>query len=129
MTASILYELPFKFENNLVETIAGGWQLGSIITISTGTPNNGGNCGDMDGNEQGNRGDATGVSPFLDNPTNLEFFRKDPSGRGAAAINCNVPMRRAASTSSATARATSPATCTSDRASGTGTSRSRRTSG
>src|SRR5690606_38497973 len=35
--------------------------------------------------------DATGVSPFMDNPTNLEFFRKHPSGRGAAAINCNVP--------------------------------------
>ena len=90
-TASILYELPLKFENNLLETLAGGWQVGSIITIASGTPFNGGNCGDLDGNEQGNRGDATGISPFMDKPTNLEFFRKSPTGRGPAAINCNVP--------------------------------------
>ncbi|MBI1353469.1 MAG: TonB-dependent receptor plug domain-containing protein [Acidobacteria bacterium] len=92
LTASILYQLPLKFENRIAETIAGGWQVGSIITISTGTPQNGGNCGDTDGNEQGNRGDATGISPFLDNPTNLEFFAKDPTdGRGPAAITCSVP--------------------------------------
>ncbi len=91
LTASVLYELPLKFDNKLAETLAGGWQVGSIITISTGTPENGGNCGDIDGNEQGNRGDATGISPFLDNPTNLEFFAKDPSdGRGPAAISCSV---------------------------------------
>ena len=92
LTASILYELPFRFENNVLETLAGGWQLGSIITISTGTPDNGGNCGDLTGNEQGQRGDATGISPFLDDPTNLEFFAKDRTdGRGPASINCNVP--------------------------------------
>ena len=90
-TASVLYELPFKFENNIAEAIAGGWQVGSIITISDGTPFNGGNCGDLDGNQQGNRGEATGISPFLDNPTNIEFFRKADSGRGPAAYTCNVP--------------------------------------
>src|SRR5690606_33380167 len=92
LTASVLYELPFQFENAALQAVAGGWQLGSIITISTGTPFNGGNCTDLDGNEQGNRGDATGVSPFLDNPTNLEFFARDPvDNRGPAAISCNVP--------------------------------------
>ena len=90
-TASILYEIPLKFQNNLLEAIAGGWQAGSIITIASGTPFNGGNCGDLDGNEQGNRGDATGISPFMDKPTNLEFFRRSPTGRGPSAITCNVP--------------------------------------
>ncbi|MBI1353470.1 MAG: TonB-dependent receptor plug domain-containing protein [Acidobacteria bacterium] len=91
-TASILYELPLKFENRVLETVAGGWQAGSIITIATGQPFNGGDCTDLDGNEQGNRGDATGISAFLDNPTNLEFFRKDTTdGRGPASISCNVP--------------------------------------
>ena len=52
---------------------------------------NGGNCGDLDSNEQGNRGDATGISPYLDNPTNLEYFQKDTTdGRGPASISCNV---------------------------------------
>ncbi|MCB1019732.1 MAG: carboxypeptidase regulatory-like domain-containing protein [Bryobacterales bacterium] len=90
LTASVLYELPFKFENNIAEAVAGGWQMGSIITISTGTPFNGGDCTDLDGNEQGNRGDATGISPFLDNPTDLQFFAKSATGRGAAAISCFV---------------------------------------
>jgi hypothetical protein len=91
LTASVLYEIPLRFESRLAEALAGGWQAGSIITISDGTPQNGGNCGDLDSNEQGNRGDATGISPFLDNPTDLEFFRKDTTrGRGAAAISCNV---------------------------------------
>jgi hypothetical protein len=92
LTASILYEIPLRFENRAVEALAGGWQLGSIITISSGTPFNGDTCGDPDSNEQGNRGNATGISPFLDNPTNLEYFRKDTNdGRGPASISCNVP--------------------------------------
>ncbi|MCB9383408.1 MAG: TonB-dependent receptor [Bryobacterales bacterium] len=91
LTTSILYEVPLKFQNPVAEAIAGGWQVGSIITIATGSPYNGGNCGDTDGNEQGNRGDATGISPFLDNPSNLEYFAKSSTGRGAAAISCSVP--------------------------------------
>ena len=90
LTASILYEIPLRFENRVAEALAGGWQLGSIITIATGTPQGGGNCGDLDGNEQGNRGDATGISMYLDNPTNLEYYRKDADGRGPAAISCSV---------------------------------------
>jgi hypothetical protein len=91
LTASILYEIPLRFESRLAEALGGGWQLGSIITVSSGTPFNGGNCGDLDSNEQGNRGDATGISPYLDNPTNLQYFRRAESGRGAAAISCSVP--------------------------------------
>ena len=92
-TISALYDLPLEFQNNVLETIAGGWQLGSILTFSGGQPFNPGNCGDLNGNRQGNRGDATGVSPFVDNPTPQEFFRRDPSdGRGPAAMTCDVPV-------------------------------------
>jgi len=93
-TASILYDLPLSFENRALETIAGGWQVGSILTLSTGTPFNGGNCGDTNSNAQGNRGDAIpGVDPFVDDPTAQEFFRRDPTdGRGPAHIACFVPV-------------------------------------
>lgn len=93
LTASILYDIPLRFDNRVVEAIAGGWQVGSIFTVSTGTPFNPGSCGDLNSNGQGNRGDATGVSMFLDNPTPQEFFRRDPTdGRGPASVACNVPV-------------------------------------
>ena len=80
---------PFVFEPT---ALAGGWQVGSIVTLSTGTPFNGGNCGDLNRNFQGNRGDATGISPYPDNPTAQEYFRRDPTdGRGGAQVTCSVP--------------------------------------
>jgi hypothetical protein len=91
-TGSVLYDLPISFQNRALEAVAGGWQLGTILTFATGTPFNGGNCGDTNSNAQGNRGDATGISPFVDNPTPQEFYRRNPSGRGPAAITCNVPV-------------------------------------
>jgi len=92
-TASILYDLPFKFDNRAVEAIAGGWQVTSIFTFATGSPFNGGGCGDTNSNAQGNRGDATGVSLFVDNPTPQEYYTRDPSdGRGPAGITCDVPV-------------------------------------
>ena len=97
LTASVLYDLPVGKGKaadlgGVGNTILGDWGLGSIFTIATGSPFNGGNCGDLDSNTQGNRGDATGISPFLDNPTPQEYFRRDPvDGRGPAAIACNVP--------------------------------------
>ncbi|MFN3325508.1 MAG: TonB-dependent receptor domain-containing protein [Bryobacteraceae bacterium] len=97
-TASVLYEFPIgrgkKDLGKAVNAILGDWSIGSIFTKSTGTPFNGGNCGDLAGITQGSRGDATGVSPFIDKPTPQEFFRRDPSGRGSAAITCNVPDAR-----------------------------------
>lgn len=94
LTASILYELPLSFENRLVEALAGGWQMGSIFTFSGGTPVNGGNCGDLNGNIQGNRGDLIGPVN-LDNPTAQEFYAKRPLSDpnfpgGAAGISCIV---------------------------------------
>ncbi len=101
-TGSVLYEIPVGRGKaadlgGVANTIVGDWQLGSIFTISTGTPFNGGNCGDLNSNAQGNRGDATGITPFLDNPTPQEYFRRATpeqravTGSWAAAISCNVP--------------------------------------
>src|SRR5690606_2053828 len=64
LTASILYDLPLRFDNSVLEAIAGGWQVGSIFTFSTGTPRNHGGC---PGNPTFNASgiafpDATGVN-------------------------------------------------------------------
>jgi outer membrane receptor protein involved in Fe transport len=92
LTASILYELPLKFQQPVLEALAGGWQIGSILTLSNGTPFGGGTCGDTNSTGEGNRGDATGVSLFPDNPTADQFFTRDPSdNRGPAGISCTVP--------------------------------------
>lgn len=88
-TASILYELPIRFSSPAAQAIAGGWQLGSIVTLSTGSPIVGGHCADLNGNGQVNRGDVTG-NPAVSNPTPQEFWQKADDGR-AATISCNVP--------------------------------------
>jgi hypothetical protein len=93
-TGSVLYELPIgrgrKDIGSFGNAVLGGWSLGSIFTIGTGTPFNGGACGDLAGITQASRGDATGISPYVDNPTAQEYFRRDASGRGAAAITCTT---------------------------------------
>jgi len=92
-TGSVIYDIPLKFENRLAEALAGGWQVGTIMTIGTGQPFNPGNCGDLNGNRQGNRGDATGADYRADNQTADTFFRIDPTdGRGPAAMTCDVPI-------------------------------------
>ena len=88
-TASILYELPVRFDSRAGQAIAGGWQIGSIITLSTGTPIYGGHCSDLNGTGQNNRGDAIG-DPHTSNPTPQEFWKKGSDGRSAT-IACNVP--------------------------------------
>jgi len=97
-TASALYELPIgkgkKDLGGFGNAILGGWSVGSILTLSTGTPFGGGGCGDLGGTTQGSRGDATGISPFVDNPTPQEYFKRHSSGRGAAAITCTSPDSR-----------------------------------
>jgi hypothetical protein len=39
---------------------------------------------------QASRGDATGISPYVDDPTSGEYFGRHSSGRGAAAITCTT---------------------------------------
>jgi len=92
-TGSIIYDVPLKFQNRLAEALAGGWQVGTILTIATGQPFNPGNCNDLNGNAQGNRGDATGADYRADDPTADRFFTLDPTdGRGPAAVTCFVPV-------------------------------------
>jgi hypothetical protein len=62
LTASILYDLPLRFDNNVLEAIAGGWQIGTILTFSTGTPRNHGTCGNRTFGGSGGA-DTTGVNP------------------------------------------------------------------
>jgi hypothetical protein len=91
-TASMLYEVPFgKGKKDLGaagNAVLGGWSLGTILTLSTGSPFNGGDCGDIAGITQGSRGDATGLSLFLDKPTPSEYYRRSSTGRGSAGITC-----------------------------------------
>ncbi len=93
-TGSIIYDIPLKFQNRVAQTLAGGWQVGSIVTIATGQPFNGGSCGDLNSNSQsGNRGDATGVDFLADNPSADRFFTLDPTdGRGPASLTCFTPV-------------------------------------
>lgn len=81
LVASMLYELPFgkrkRFLNQgLVSTLVGGWQLNSIVTVSSGFP-----LGILDGVNQANtnlnsdRPNAvSGASPNLSNPSTGEWF-------------------------------------------------------
>jgi len=93
-TASMLYEIPLgKGKKDLGpagNAILGGWSLGSILTMASGSPFNGDGCGDLAGITQGSRGDATGISPYLDKPTASEYYRRSPTGRGAASITCTT---------------------------------------
>ncbi len=128
MTASILYDIPLTFENRVVEALAGGWQVGSIITIATGQAFDGGSCGDTNGNSQNNRGDATGAFFRVDNPTADRFYSCSTPADGPRAgcyhLRRSGDDQRLDSTMrSPPARATSGAALTSTPASATGTSR------
>ncbi len=77
--ASVLYELPFgtgkPFANGrLIGKVAGGWQLGSIITLSDGTPINIGQIGDPLNIGTPNVPDATGISPIPSNRNPDNFY-------------------------------------------------------
>ena len=92
LTTSILYEPPMRFDHRAVQALIGGWQIGSIVTLSAGSPFGGGTCGDINSIGEGNRGDATGLSIFPEKQTVAQFFTRNPvTGRGPAGITCNVP--------------------------------------
>jgi carboxypeptidase family protein/TonB-dependent receptor-like protein len=88
---SVLYDLPFgkgrKFLNRgIASGIIGGWQVNSIVTASTGFPENISSGVDRSSTAVGNdRPNATGISPKLDNPTtnawfNIQAFAVQPLG-------------------------------------------------
>jgi hypothetical protein len=65
-----------NISNKVVNVALGDWQMGSIVTLQSGfpiTPNIGGT--DRSGTGGGfDRPNATGVSPYLDNPTTSKWF-------------------------------------------------------
>ncbi len=80
LVTSILYEFPFgrgkTFGNRpgLLGKIIGGWQAGSILTFSDGTPVNVGSIGDSGNIAESNYPDATGVSPIPRNRSEDNFW-------------------------------------------------------
>lgn len=70
---SLLYELPFARGQRLL----GGWQLGTILTLSDGTPINIGGIGDRANlglSNSANYPDATGISPIPGNRSAGQFW-------------------------------------------------------
>lgn len=87
---SVLYELPFgkgrhfRPGNPVINAVVDGWQIGSIVTLSDGTPINVGQIGDPLQIGTPNVPDATGISPI---PTN----RSPDNFWNIAAFNANNP--------------------------------------
>ena len=88
---SALYDLPVgkgrKYLNRgIASSIIGGWGLSSIVTVSTGFPENIQDGLDRSNTAVGNdRPNATGISPKLDNPDtnawfNIQAFAVQPLG-------------------------------------------------
>jgi hypothetical protein len=86
MVTSVLYDLPvgrdkmLNLTNPVANTIIGGWELGGILTLQSGMPGNLG-IGGVDNASTGSGGydrpSATGVSPYLNNPTPSRYWNPD----------------------------------------------------
>ncbi len=78
--ASYVYELPFGpgkpwATHGVLGAVAGGWQLGGIVTFAGGTPVNVTQLGDTAGlNTLGNQPDATGISPIPANRSAQQYW-------------------------------------------------------
>jgi hypothetical protein len=70
-SANFLYALPAP-QRGLMQTIAGGWQIGGIITASTGLPFSLIQAGDVLGQQGQSFGAAPDVAPNS-NPINQHF--------------------------------------------------------
>ena len=95
MVASVLYDLPVgtnkpvAISNPFANTLIGGWELGGTLTLQSGMPGNltlGGFDNASTGSGGYDRPNATGVSPYLDNPTPSRYwssaaFTKAPAGQ------------------------------------------------
>jgi hypothetical protein len=86
LVTSVLYDLPFGggrmvgISNPAANAIFGGWQLGGILTLQSGMPGNL-NIGGVDNASTASGGydrpNATGMSPYLDNPTPSRYWNQD----------------------------------------------------
>jgi hypothetical protein len=79
---SLLYEIPFHpgGASSLADRMFGGWQLGTILTLSDGTPHNIGGIGDRANlglSNSANFPDATGLSPIPDDRTASRFWNRE----------------------------------------------------
>src|SRR5262249_42618681 len=81
LVASLLYELPFGAGKSLAnrsgiaDKFVGGWQTGTILTLSDGTPVNVGSISDtLNIGNDGNYPNATGISPVPTNRTSSNFW-------------------------------------------------------
>jgi hypothetical protein len=81
LVASLLYELPFGAGKSLAnrsgiaDKVVGGWQTGTILTLSDGTPVNVGSISDtLNIGNDGNYPNATGISPVPTNRTSSNFW-------------------------------------------------------
>lgn len=82
LVTSFVYELPIGAGKRLaprsgvVDTLLGGWQVGTILTLADGTPLNVGGIGDINQTTlyEGNRPHATGTSPFPKRQTVEQFW-------------------------------------------------------
>ncbi len=88
--ASAMYELPFGAgkpfaSHGVAAKIAGDWQVGGIFTFADGAPTSITMIADTAAlNANGNRPDATGLSPFPQHPTPQKFW-------DVAAFNTTTP--------------------------------------
>ncbi len=80
LTASFLYDLPFGKGKRLLDgggfasKVLGGWRIGSIFTFAQGGPSSVGSIGDRNNTGVSSYPDATGISPFLKDPTPDQFW-------------------------------------------------------
>jgi hypothetical protein len=86
IVTSVLYDLPvgkgkrLGITNPVVDAFIGGWNLGGILTLQSGMPGNlslGGVDNASTGSGGYDRPNATGTSPYLDNPTPSRYFSLD----------------------------------------------------
>jgi len=82
LTASVLYSLPlgrgraFLNRGGIVHALVGGWQLSGILTKQTGLPINttAWDSAGTGNTAPSNRLNATGISPYLANPSINQWF-------------------------------------------------------
>ena len=110
LVVSGLYDLPFgkgrnvDIRNRFLDAVAGGWQIGSIVTWRSGFPiNPSAGVNRANTNINVDRPDATGVSQSLDNRSTAQWFN---TAAFALAADLQVRQCRAATPSSDRAAST-----------------------